>query len=292
LKSAAGASGALVLALDWTAWQDRFSVLTASVYIGSRAIPVAASARVKRHLARSQNLWEETFLRLVIERLRRAEVRAVRLCDRGFHRVAWLKFLSSLQQRFVVRLPRDATAHFADKSCLLKELRIKRGKRRDFGMIRLRADQAVTVRLIGVWARAAKEVWRLATNVEGEVAEVVSLYDRRMGIEAQFRDVKGARFGMKLKWTQFTKAEYLERMFLLLGVALLLWTIVGRAVERERPQVRLRCKRKGARLSFVRVGSYFWRSLTRHRRLTLAFVRENLPPPQLRLFKWLMCSQK
>jgi hypothetical protein len=62
----------LLLALDWTAWQDRFSVLTASVCVGTRSVPVAVSACVKPNLARSQNLWEETFLRLVVDRLRAA----------------------------------------------------------------------------------------------------------------------------------------------------------------------------------------------------------------------------
>jgi len=47
----------LLLALDWTAWQDRFSVLTASVCVGTRSVPVAVSACRKRQLARSQNLW-------------------------------------------------------------------------------------------------------------------------------------------------------------------------------------------------------------------------------------------
>src|SRR5438270_7095050 len=37
----------LLLALDWTAWQDRFSVLSASACVGTRSIPVAASACVK-----------------------------------------------------------------------------------------------------------------------------------------------------------------------------------------------------------------------------------------------------
>jgi hypothetical protein len=77
----------LLSALDWTAWQDRFSVLTASVCVGTRSIPVASSACVKRHLARSQNLWEETFPRLTVDRLRAAGVYAIWLCDRGFHRV-------------------------------------------------------------------------------------------------------------------------------------------------------------------------------------------------------------
>src|SRR5919202_4929966 len=33
--------GPLLLALDWTAWQDSFSVLTACVCTGTRSIPVA-----------------------------------------------------------------------------------------------------------------------------------------------------------------------------------------------------------------------------------------------------------
>jgi len=59
--------GPLLLALDWTAWQDRFSVLTAAVCAGTRSIPVAVSACRKPQLARSQNLWGETFLRLIYE---------------------------------------------------------------------------------------------------------------------------------------------------------------------------------------------------------------------------------
>jgi hypothetical protein len=48
---------------------DRFSVLTANVCVGTRPIPVAVSACLKAQLARSQNLWEETFLRLCADRL-------------------------------------------------------------------------------------------------------------------------------------------------------------------------------------------------------------------------------
>ena len=58
----------IVLCLDWTSWGERFSVLTASVAVEKRSIPVAVSAVKKRLLARSQNCWEETFLRLCVER--------------------------------------------------------------------------------------------------------------------------------------------------------------------------------------------------------------------------------
>jgi len=292
LRLLGAAPGPLLLALDWTSWQDRFSVLTAAVCTGTRSIPVAVSACHKPHLARSQNLWEETFLGLCVDRLRAAGVEAVWLCDRGFHRVAWLGRLAEFEQAFVVRLTRDVTVHLPEGGCLLKSLELRPGERRDYGWVWVRSDRWVRVRLIGVWAKGAKEVWWLATNLENRVSKVVSYYDRRMGIEEQFRDAKGHRFGLKLRWTQFTRAEYVERMYLLVGVALLLWTTVGRAAEESEPKVRLVSKAKGARLSLVRIGSYYWRELSRRLRLTAQFVREHLPPPRLRVFKWLTAPQK
>lgn len=282
----------LLLALDWTCWQDSFSVLTASVCTGTRSIPVAASACAGRNLSRSQNLWEETFLRLLVDGLRAAEVAAVWLCDRGFHRVGWLKRLIAMDQHFVVRLKRDVTVHLRERVCLLKSLEVSEGEHRDFGFVLLRSDAEVRARLIGVWARGAKEVWWLATNLQNRVSKVVAYYDRRMGIEEQFRDAKGSRFGMKLKWTCFTRPEFIERMYLLVGVALLLWTSIGHAVEEEEPKVRLESKRKGARLSLARVGSYYWGKVSKRVRLTAQFVREHLPPPRLRIFKWLTAPQK
>jgi hypothetical protein len=281
----------LLLALDWTAWQDRFTVLTASVCTDTRSIPVAVSACHKPHLSRSQNLWEETFLRLCVDRLRAAQVSAIWLSDRGFHRVKWLERLMEFEQQFVVRLHRDVTVHLRDRSCLLKSLEIHEGESRDFGFVHLRADKLVRVRVIAVWAKGAKEVWWLATNLQNRVSKVASYYDRRMAIEEQFRDSKGHRFGLKLRWTQFTRAEFLERMYLLVGVALLLWTSVGRVVEEEQPKVRLRSKTKGARLSLARIGSYYWRKVTKQWKLTASFVRKYLPPPRLRVFKWLTAPQ-
>lgn len=121
-----------------------------------------------------------------------------------------------------MRLTRDVTVRLADRACLLRSLGLQPGERRDYGLVLLRSDELVRVRLIGVWAAGAREAWWLATNLENAVSKVVGYYDRRMGIEEQFRDAKGCRFGLKLNWTQFTKPEYVERMYLLVGVALLL----------------------------------------------------------------------
>ena len=138
LRLMAPPAGRLLLALDWTAWQDRFSVLTAAVCTGTRSVPVAVSACHKLSLARSQNLWEETFLRLTVDRLRAAGVAAVWLCDRGFHRVAWLEKFVEFEQQFVVRLTRDVTVRLPDRVCLLRSLALEPGERRDFGWVWLR----------------------------------------------------------------------------------------------------------------------------------------------------------
>lgn len=283
----------IILCLDWTAWGERFSVLTASVCVEKRSIPVAVSAVKKRLLARSQNLWEETFLRLCVEHLKRAGVKAIWLCDRGFHRVEWLITLQELKQSFVVRLKRDLLIEINNQKVLLKDIELNKGEYRDFGFVRLRSDGKVRVRLIGIWAEEAREVWWLATNLKLPVAEIVGLYDRRMSIEEQFRDTKGTHFGLKLKWTCFERGEYLERMFLLIGVAMLLWTSIGRAVEKLQPKVRLKCKyRRRARLSLLRIGILFWHKFTEKIKLTTKFIKLNLPLPKVRLFPWLQVQQK
>ena len=50
------------------------------------------------------------------------------------------------------------------------------------------------------------------------------------------------------------------------------------------------CKR--TRLSLARIDSYYWQKAPKQFRLTAQFVREHLPPPRLRMFKWLMAPQK
>ena len=282
----------IVLSLDWTTWHDRFSLLVASVAVERRAVPLAISAVQKRLLARSQNLWEETFLRLCVDRLRRAKVRAIWLCDRGFHRVAWLLALLKLKQDFVVRLQSDVTVYLSEaEKCLLKEIRLKKGEFCDLGVVRLRVDEAVRVRVIGIWAVESKEIWWLATNLKLSVADVAALYDRRMSVEESFRDSKGVRFGVRLKWTEFKRGEYLERMYLLVGVAILLWTVIGRQMEQKDPQVRLRSKSKGARISLMRIGIFYWRVATEKLRLTVKYVKRHLPKPKLRYFRWLKVLQ-
>lgn len=125
----------VVLCLDWTKWQDKFSLLVASICVEKRSLPIAVSAVIKSKLAHLQNLWEETFMRLCVERLKRVGVKAIWLCDRGFHRVAWLKCLLDLGQEFVVRLQKDVFAEVGKEQKLLSEIKLKKGDFIDLGFV-------------------------------------------------------------------------------------------------------------------------------------------------------------
>lgn len=45
-------------------------------------------------------------------------------------------------------------------------------------------------------------------------------------------------------------------------------------------------------MSLVRVGSYYWQEMSKRLRLRAKFVRQHLPPPRLRVLKWLTAPQK
>lgn len=222
-------------------------MLVAAVVVGCRAIPVQAAAFSKPDIPRSQNLRETTFLRLLVHTLRSVEQTAVVLCDRGCRRVRWLEHLQELRQAFMVRLMPNVLVTIGSRGArLLRAWHLQPGQAVALGVVHLRQDRAVQVRVVGVWALSQPEPWWLATDLTDPLLDIVALYDRRMASEEQFRDTKGCRFGVWLEWMQFRTPAYLARFTLLVGVALLLWTVVGQAVATQTPQVRLPCKKAHA----------------------------------------------
>jgi hypothetical protein len=287
-----GHGSRLLIALDWTEWHHDLRMLVAAVVVGCRAIPVQAAAFSRTQIPRSQNLRETTFLRLLVHSLQTVEQTAVVLCDRGFRRVRWLEHLQELRQAFVVRLVPDVMVTTGSRgSRLLRAWHLQPGQAVDLGLVQLRQDCAVQVRVVGVWAPRQPEPWWLATDLVDPLVDIVAFYDRRMAIEEQFRDTKGCRFGVRLEWTQFRTPAYLARFTLLIGVALVLWTTVGQAGAQVCPQVRLPCKRKGPRLSLLRIGIQFVTQLAPLIYIGIRFIRTHLPPPQLRRFPWLQALE-
>jgi hypothetical protein len=280
--------GPFLIAIDWTEWHPPLRMLLASVIRGTRAIPVHAAVFSKIHIHRSQNTWENNFLRLLCWLLNEINARACFLSDRGFRRVSYLKLLQEQKEHsFLVRIADQISVEFKKGKRLLKKCGLQPGHAVDLGTVLLRQDGAVRLRVIGIWAKGQREPWWLATNLEDSLAQLAAIYDRRMAIEEQIRDTKGARFGLKLVWTQIKTPQALSRFLLLIGLAVLLLTAIGHAMALRRPDLRLTSKTKGHRLSLLTIGHLFFHYFLATQTLSLKFLQLNIPPPSLRSFPWL-----
>lgn len=279
----------LLVALDWTEWPGERTLLVAAALVGTRAIPIRAAAFATRSMAHSQNAREISFVTRLAAALTEAGAPAVLLADRGFRRVALLQHLQRLGLPFVVRLVPNLFVHRAGAPPgRLRAQPLTPGTACDLGCVALRQDRAVQLRVVGIWATGQPTPWWLVTNLfDAPLAELAALYDRRMGIEEQFRDTKGSRFGVRLRWTQYQTPAHLARLVLLVGVAVLLWTAVGAAVGATRAHAQLRTPRHGPRLSVVQLGMHFLATIRRAHRIGLHFVQHYVPPPSLRVFAWL-----
>jgi Transposase DDE domain len=245
----------LLIAVDWTEWHHELRMLVAAVVVGKRGIPLFAQAFERLVRRRSQNARENTFLRLLADGLRRAELTATLLCDRGFRRATWLLLLQQLRLRFVVRLMADVHVEITPgQRVALDDILLTPGRLIDLGWVRLRSDGVVAVRVIGYWAPDAREPWWLATSESGSARHILKLYDRRMTVEECFRDTKGQRFGVKLFWTHFRDPDALSRFVMLLAVALVIWSITGYVAAAYDKSLRLVCRTKGPRQSYVTIG--------------------------------------
>jgi len=288
IRTLAKRSRTVLISIDWTEWHPPLRMLLASVVTGTRAVPVYASTFIKTAIVRSQNCWENTFLKMLVMVLEEARVAACFLADRGFRRVSFVKLLlEQPSHTFVVRLADKVLVEDEGSRRLLRDIGLQAGRAIDLGWVKLRQDAFVTVRVIGVWAKGRREPWWLATNRTDSLGSLASLYDRRMTIEEQIRDTKGARFGFALVWSQITTPEALSRFVLLIGLALMILTALGHSLAQKYPNVRLPSKTKGPRLSLLTVGLLFWPALHNKIVITPRFLNNHIPPPSLRTFKWL-----
>ncbi len=273
----------LLVAIDWTEWHHALRILLAAVVTGKRAIPLFGQAYPGVVRQRSQNSRENTFLRVLADILKRAGTTVIILCDRGFRRVSWLALLQKLQLGFVVRLMDDVNVELAPGLRMpLRNVLLTPGVVEDLGVVALREDGAVTVRVIGYWAPGAHEPWWVATSETCDARRVLKLYDRRMTVEEQFRDTKGRRFGVKLFWTQFRDPEALSRFLMLLAVALLIWELTGHAAAQHDRSLRLVSRKKGPRQSYVTIGLRILACGDASPRLTPGCIGRLLQAPALR----------
>src|SRR5271163_2426965 len=83
-----------------------------------------------------------------------------------------------------------------------------------------------------VHAKDMKEPWCLAASTSSDTAkQLMTIYGKRWGIEAAFRDTKDLRFGMGMASTRVSTPERRDRLWLLNAFAVVLLTLLGAAGE-------------------------------------------------------------
>ena len=286
----------LIVSLDWTDWSKSLRFLIASIGIDSRAVPILAR-RYDREVKEvgSKNKVENEFVERLKEFASKLGKRLLILADRGFNRRSLIRLLKSKGIDFVVRLTKNIKVRVKGKEFLLKDSKLKPGMVRDYGEVRIGSErkvkERVKVRVIGVWAKGQKEPWWLATNLEGRVEEIIALYDRRFSIEEQFRDEKNGRFGLGLQWTEFKESIRIEKLIVLVGVAMVVWYSVGGCEAKKDPTSRLESK-KGYGLSLLRVGMDTLTNpigcLNYLGKVTVQFIAKYMPKVRFRIFQWVI----
>jgi hypothetical protein len=274
-----------LVAVDWTEWHSGLRVLAAAVCVGRRAIPIYTQTSEKQAKANSQNTKENAFLHK-LHTISPLLERAVLIFDRGFRRVSFLLELRLLHGLFIVRLAAKVHVYAREYGGLLREYPLKPGQLVDLGVCALRKDGAVKARVIGVWAKGQKEPWWLATNLEDTAGRIAEYYDRRMSVEEAFRDGKGCRFGIKMKWTKFRTCAQIDRLFLLAAMALSVWTLAGILAWQRDPTLLLLSKSKGRRRSLVAIGIEAKGAIDEVLRMGRTALRKLWLPADIRSFAW------
>lgn len=253
-------SGRVVVLVDWTdrhAWQQ----LTLAVPCDGRALPFysvtiekgdGSGAHTGHMIAAERNAIK------ALASLCPFGVTPVLIGDRGFGNTRWLTEVTNRGWHFVQRFSYPHTVCVEHHIGTLQELGMRRGwHARDFGWGTVTDKQWGPVRLVSVFDRDAKEPWYLLTNLPDAPHQIVQLYQRRMWIEAMFRDLKNRNWGLGLDHVKLSSPERNDRLFLILALAYLFLCAFGATAEKLGLAEPLKANTVRERvMNLARIGNY------------------------------------
>jgi hypothetical protein len=177
------------------------------------------------------------------------------LADRAFPSAELLGwFTGKPRWQYVMRLRGDTIVHgtAAPLGCEVRRLRLARGTCRGFHGVQLWAEgsQRANLLLAHPTGIGVDEPWTLVSNAPPQL-DLVWSYAQRFWCEELFRDQKSGLF--QLEWSGLRHAERIDRLLLVVAIAVLLSSLQGFAISLSglRRQVDPHWKRG---MSFVRIG--------------------------------------
>ena len=162
-----------------------------------------------------------------------SQVAPIIIADRGFGNSRWLSEIEKWGWYYVQRLAKNHYMETSGYIGVLHELGIRRGWRpRDWGWGTLGENKTGNMRLVTVYDRNAKGPWYLVTNLENTRANrIVTLYAKRMWIEAMFRDLKSRKWGLGIDEVRLSDAQRTTRHFIIVAIAYILLCAIGAIAE-------------------------------------------------------------
>lgn len=220
----------LYLAIDRTQWSDK-NLFMIAVIMEKRAMPIYWQFIKKKG---ASNLEEQqALIRPVLRLLKNYEL--VLLGDREFHSVELAKWLHSKKVYFVLCQKKDP--YIQEKGSNYQRLDslvgIIPGAKRFIEGVKVRKEKGFTQGSIGIyWKRKYRgkqeeQPWYLLTNLTN-FSEAVISYQKRVGIEAMFKDCKSG--GYNLEGSK-ASIERLTRLVLLIAIAYTFSTFKGQSIQ-------------------------------------------------------------
>lgn len=264
----------LLVALDWTDIRSFHTLMAAAVMRG-RAVPLLWSSYTDGQLTRSQNRFEESLLRLLVSMLP-GGVKVILLADRGFGRTELARTCHELKVRYLIRIKPDVSVAHPSYTGVLRQYPVKKGMWRVLPGAQYRSDGAVTLNVVIRWKKGLPkkrdEPWFLMTDLPGNAIQLTDLFARRMAVEELFRDGKDGRYGLGLGQAQVQTTGRLDRLILIVALALILLIGLG-LVARGRFRPGAWCSSNNpAECSDVTVGRRMWERIREPPQLLFAHV--------------------
>jgi hypothetical protein len=240
-----------VVLVDWTE-VGAHVVLVAAVPIGGRALPIYSEVHPLKKLGNGAT--EKRFL-CTLKAIVPEECKCIIVSDAGF-KGPFFKAVLEFGWDFLGRVRGTTKAISTNGKVISKESFYAQASTTpvDLGAFKLFVKQKISCRLVLVRKRrrpgpkpmppackeerenrqSALDPWLLATSLsDGDAADIVSKYAKRMQIEETFRDAKNHRFGWSLGTVRLSTPHRAAVLLALAALAYLVVTLIGLVAERS-----------------------------------------------------------
>lgn len=220
-------SNRLYLALDTTVLWNRFCIIHLSVVCGGRAVPFLW--KVLKHKSSTVAFTEYKLMLKLAQKLLLNYPDVMLLADRGFANHQLINWLQNSSWHYCLRLPCDVMIHGARRHPIeLKYLYPPKSEAILYHNVGLWLDGKCRCNFVLANVKGVREPWAIITDEQPSL-QTLWQYGLRFRVEELFLDSKSGAF--QLEESKIRECKALERLYLVIALALLFSTCHGMAIQ-------------------------------------------------------------